>query len=156
MSRKLAFSVVSFLALMTLAVSAQEPNQPVPVSPAQSAIWGLTVNDPARFPALSGSFGTADHRSRQEENDLIRKSQELVKQLAKAEGESREKIKTKLSETLDKQFDVRQKRHEAELKALEDQVKKLREMVQKRQENRREIIGKRLELLVRESEGLGW
>jgi hypothetical protein len=142
---------------MTLAVSAQQKTLP--------GSNGLPSNDNSPFYAprkaipLTGYnnyWTNEDHRSRREENDLIRKSQDLVKQLAKAEGEKRENIKTELSETLGKQFDLRQKRHEAELKALEDQVKKLRDMVQKRQENRREIIGKRLETLVRESEGLGW
>ena len=91
-----------------------------------------------------------------EEFQLAQESEKLVKQLGKAEGENKDKIKSKLTDTLGKQFDVRQKRHEAEIAALEAQIKKLKEMVQKRQENRREIIGKRLDQLVREAEGLGW
>ena len=92
----------------------------------------------------------------QEEMRLEHESQDLAKQLGKAEGDNREKIRTKLTETLGKQFDARQKRHEAEIAALEAKIKKLKEMVQKRQDNRREIISRRMEQLVRDAEGLGW
>ncbi len=81
----------------------------------------------------------------------------MAQQLAAAKSDSdREKIKSQLAETLEKQFDQRQKRHEEEIKSLEAQVKKLRDMVEKRQENRREIISRRLDQIVKESQGLGW
>jgi hypothetical protein len=166
MYRKLAFSVVSVLGLMTLIVSAQQPPS------GQLAPPGVVSGEPPQAPNLGVDQGwgfpqgnnpyanfmtpTRDNRSRKEESDLIRKSQELVKQLAKAEGDGKEKIMDQLRETTNKQFEIRQKRHEADLKALEDQVKKLKDMVQKRKDNRREIVGKRLEQLVRETEGLGW
>jgi polyhydroxyalkanoate synthesis regulator phasin len=156
MYRKLVFSVVSILGLMTLVVSAQQPPgepQPSQIMPIQQGSY--PTNPP--LPPLTNYYpARVDGGSRSKENELIRTSQDLVKKLAKAEGESRDKIKAKLSETLDQQFDIRQKRHEDELKALEDQVKKLRDMVQKRKDNRREIIGKRFEQLVRDAEGLGW
>ncbi len=69
---------------------------------------------------------------------------------------ARSDIKAKLSATLGKQFDLRQKRHEQEIKALEAKVKKLKELVIKRQESREEIVSRRLEQILRESQGLGW
>ena len=65
-------------------------------------------------------------------------------------------MKAELSDLLRKQFDVRQARHIREIETLEAQVKKLKELVQKRQENRAEIISRRLDQIVRESQGLGF
>jgi hypothetical protein len=151
MSRKLVICGVSVLALMTLVVSAQEP-VPVPKTPSDSAFPRFTPGEEWPTP---GHF-TLSGRVQHEEVEYAQKSESLVKQLAKAEGEKREKIKDQLTETLGKQFDARQKRHKAEIKALEDKLKKLKDLVQKREENRREIVSKRLEQLVRDAEGLGW
>ena len=88
---------------------------------------------------------------------LTSQAEQLAQQLAAAKSDSdRDKIKGQLSETLEKQFDERQKRHEQEIKALEAQVKQLKDLVDKRQENRREIIGARLNQIVKEAQGLGW
>jgi flagellar motility protein MotE (MotC chaperone) len=154
MYRKLAISGVSILAIMTLIASAQQPapERPAPISPPS------VYAPPAQaVPYWDGTQGSYTLRvARGEEGAFAQKTQELVKQLAKAEGEKREKIKDQLTDTLGKQFDARQKRHQDEIAALEKQLKKLKELVEKRKENRREIIGKRLEQLVREAEGLGW
>ena len=92
-----------------------------------------------------------------EDNPLSHQAEQLAQQLAAAKSDSdREKIKGQLAETLEKQFDQRQKRHEEEIKSLEAQVKKLKDLVDKRQENRREIIARRLNQIVKESQGLGW
>lgn len=151
MYRKLAISAVSVLALMTLVVSAQVPNN-FPNQPLQAQPGAI----PQGFPQGALWLDAFSSRARKEEIELDHKSKELVKQLGKAEGENKEKIKTTLTEVLGKQFDARQKRHQDEIEALEKQLKKLKDVVQKRQENRREIISKRLEQLGREAEGLGW
>jgi hypothetical protein len=92
-----------------------------------------------------------------EESELARSADELVHQLAAAKTDSeKDKVKTKLSEVLEKQFDLRQQRHAMEIAALEGQLKRLQDMVQKRQEGRRDIVSKRLDQLVREAQGLGW
>jgi hypothetical protein len=103
---------------------------------------------------------TNDPFSRQiggEEAELVSQTNALIRQLEAADsGSQREDVKAKLSEFLGKQFDTRQKRYEREIKALEAQIKKLKELVQKRQENRAEIIARRLDQIVRESQGLGF
>lgn len=150
MYRKLVISAVSFLGLMTLFVSAQQ---------SADVYQGKSYPLPKQVPGVAQSWNMQNYygsRAHREEIDLAQKSEELVKQLAKAEGDKKDKIKDQLTDTLGKQFDARQKRHDGEIKALEAQVKKLKELVQKRQENRREIISKRLEQLVREADGLGW
>ena len=92
-----------------------------------------------------------------EENGLSHQAEQVAQKLAAAKSDSdREKIKSQLAETLEKQFDQRQKRHEEEIKSLEAQVKKLKDLVDKRQENRREIVSARLNQIVKESQGLGW
>jgi hypothetical protein len=134
----------------------QPPVPPVPPIPA----GGQTVNSvyTTSVPAYSqrGTF-IGGWISSPEEANLAQEADQLTRQLgeAKSDGE-RDKIKTKLGEILQKQFDQRQKRHEHEIEELEAQVKKLKDLVAKRQENRREIIARRLEQIVRESQGLGW
>jgi flagellar motility protein MotE (MotC chaperone) len=92
-----------------------------------------------------------------EEGGLTHQAEQLAQQLAAAKSDSdRDKIKGQLTEVLEKQFDQRQKRHEEEIKQLEEQIKKLKELVDKRHENRREIIGARLNQILKESQGLGW
>ncbi|HZV03935.1 MAG TPA: hypothetical protein VE999_02495 [Gemmataceae bacterium] len=154
MYRKLVISGVSILAVMTLFASAQQPadlHSPnsLPGTYRPGTVWS------APGTVAQGYYGIGEV-ARREEAELAQKSHELVKQLAKAEGEKKEKIKDQLTDTLGKQFDARQKRHQDEIAALEKQIKKLKELVEKRKENRREIISKRLDQLVREAEGLGW
>jgi hypothetical protein len=161
MSRKIVFCVVSVAALMTLVVSAQQPGRPggqsaelvKPGTTSQALSLDLVSQD--NNPYWHNNWN-ARMGMNQEEMRLVHESEELVKQLGKAEGDNKEKIRTKLTETLGKQFDARQKRHDAEIAALEAKIKKLKEMVQKRQDNRREIISRRMEQLVREADGLGW
>ncbi len=91
------------------------------------------------------------------ESDAKRRVGTLIQQLERAESDSRrDEIRSKLTESLGQQFDLRQKRHGLEIDALEARVKKLKQLVQKRQENRAEIISRRLDQIVRESQGLGF
>jgi hypothetical protein len=84
-------------------------------------------------------------------------TEKLARQLAKAKSDSeREGLRAKLNDVLEKQFDERQKKHKTESDALEAQVKKLKELIAARNENRREIISRRLEQIVRDAQGLGW
>jgi hypothetical protein len=126
------------------------------------------VQDPNDQPGRFGHYNAfqvlpdfmghgADAKSTIEEQQLAHLAHELAHKLRDAKGEAdKDKLKTKLTETLEKQFDLRQKRHTTEIENLEAQVKKLKELVQKRQESRRDIITKRLDQLQREAEGLGW
>jgi hypothetical protein len=94
---------------------------------------------------------------RTEETNLARVADELAKKLGGAKSDTdRSQIKTQLSEALEKQFDLRQKRHQEEIAGLEAKVKKLKGLVGKRQENRREIVSKRLDQILSNAEGLGW
>jgi hypothetical protein len=106
------------------------------------------------------NLGTADPALAQlggEEANLGRQVQSLGRQLEAADSDTRrDEIKAKLGEALGKQFDVRQKRHGLEIEALEARIKKLKQVVQKRQENRAEMISRRLDQIVRDSQGLGF
>jgi hypothetical protein len=99
-------------------------------------------------------FGPANARG---DGTLAQEAEQVARSIGTAKSDAeKDKLKSRLSEILEKQFDVRQRRHESEIAELEAQVRKLRELVQKRQENRREIIAKRLDMIVRDAEGLGW
>jgi hypothetical protein len=89
--------------------------------------------------------------------NLANQATQLVQQLGAAKSDTdRDKLKTQLNTILEKQFELRQQRHKKEIEALEAQIKKLRDLVDKRQENRREIIAKRMDQILQESQGLGW
>jgi hypothetical protein len=165
MKTNVSRAVVIAVGLTTLAVSAlaQAPVQDDKHSPArdqpnQMLPGGVYYQPSAKYPSLSGANADPAARKLQaDESDFARQTDELVRQLAAAKGDSdKDKIKAKLSEALEKQFDIRQQRHALEVSTLEAQLKRLQEMVQKRQESRRDIIAKRLDQLVREAQGLGW
>lgn len=110
--------------------------------------------NPLSRATLDRSFTTDG--SEDEEDELVSETSELVQKLETAKSDNdREALKSKLSELIGKQFDVRQKRTR-EIESLKAQVKKLKDLVQKRQDNRSEIISRRLDQLVRESQGLGF
>jgi len=92
-----------------------------------------------------------------EEAGLAHESDQLARKLGDAKSDTdRSKIKEDLAQILEKQFDLRQKRHLDEIKALEEKIKKLKGLVDKRQENRREIVSNRLDQIMRDAMGLGW
>jgi hypothetical protein len=72
------------------------------------------------------------------------------------DADKRGEIKTKLTAALAKQFDAQQKRRDLELARVEAQLKKLRELMKKRGDERKTIIDRRVDQLVRDAEGLGW
>src|SRR5262245_47046562 len=91
------------------------------------------------------------------EAEAAREVSKLVAEYKQTEDDAeRTKIKAKLSAALTKQFEAQQKRRELELARAEEQLKKLRELMKKRGEEKKTIIDKRLDQLVREAEGLGW
>ncbi len=141
-------------------------------APAGSSPLGVISEIAPRFvpspdPAVSvltedvHGYGTtytlSNASTRNAENLLTHRADELAKKLGEAKSDAdRSQIKTELSELLEKQFNLRQKRHQEEIAGLEAKVKKLKELVEKRQENRREIIAKRLDQILSSAEGLGW
>ncbi len=62
----------------------------------------------------------------------------------------------KIEAILIRQFDLRQKSREEELRSLEERVRKIRETFEKRQRARAEIVRHRLDEILRDADGLGW
>lgn len=92
-----------------------------------------------------------------EETSAADEVSRLVAEYSRTEDEKdKEKVKTRLAASLTKQFDAQQKRRDVELARVEAQLKKLRELMKKRGEERKPIIDRRLDQLLREVEGLGW
>ena len=162
MKSKLALGPIAALGLTTiLAVSALAqrpgynaelppiPDTPLPLPPTPARIIGQRMS----IPIVAG-----DTRSRsKEEINLAHEADELARQLGAAKSDSdRDQLKDKLGAVLEKQFDLRQQRHEGEIEALEARVERLKDLVQKRRENRREIVARRLDQILRDAQGLGW
>ena len=117
--------------------------------PGADTLLASPTSEPTVDPALR-KLGT-------EEAALRRQADLLIRQLEAADSDTlRHDIKAKLGETLSKQFDASQKRYGLEILALEAQIKRLKDLVRKRQENRAEIISRRLDQIVRDSQGLGF
>jgi hypothetical protein len=92
-----------------------------------------------------------------EEASAANEVSRLVAEYSRTEDEKdKEKVKTRLATALAKQFDAQQKRRDVELARLEAQLNKLRALMKKRGEERKPIIDRRLDQLVREAVGLGW
>ena len=88
---------------------------------------------------------------------LLSQINELTQQLGATASETqREAFRVKLGDLVAKQFDTRQARHKQEIQVLQAQVEQLKGLVQKRQENRTEIISRRVEQIIRDSQGLGF
>ena len=146
MKKAIAFGLVTTLAVTGLVMSAlaQQPAPP----PAGGAYYPSQNGQTSPFTTYGTWFG---------QNQSSGETDKLARQLAKAKGDGeRETVKAKLNDLLEKQFEERQKKHQAESEALEAQVKKLKELIQTRNENKKEIISRRLEQIVREAQGLGW
>ena len=112
---------------------------------------------PSRVPDLGADRRPVLRKLGTEEAALRRQADLLIRQLEAADSDAlRHDIKAKLGETLSKQFDAGQKRYGLEIEALEAQIKRLKDLVRKRQENRAEIISRRLDQIVRDSQGLGF
>jgi hypothetical protein len=174
MKSKLMLLLIAAVGSTALVASAQTPKayvvtsvnsgegqdvlNPVPVPP-QPPGAPVVPAPPANLAGRNMFYTTRPHvfAYSVEENNLSHQAEQYAQQLAAAKSDSdRDKIKSQLTELLEKQFDQRQKRHEDEIKQLEAQIKKLKDLVEKRQENRREIISARLNQIVKESQGLGW
>jgi hypothetical protein len=147
----LCSSVVFVSAQTAVGQRATSPNQPGP----------YVVSEPGFGPGgpsytINSVYNISGSHSH-EEMTLTNQASQLAQQLGAAKSDTdRDKLKTQLGTILEKQFELRQERHRKEIESLEAQVKKLRDLVDKRQENRREIIAKRLDQILQESQGLGW
>jgi hypothetical protein len=103
------------------------------------------------------SAGPSDGKLSREERKLADMVQQLAGKIpGTMSAPDRDRIKDDLRELLEKQFELRQRRHEQEIEALEAQVKSLKELVRKRNDNRGLIVSKRLDQILRDAEGLGW
>ena len=160
MKAKLSIGLLATLGVSALLASALA-QQPAP-QPGHNLFArdtsGSGMSSQAGFPfGQNQNFGSAQLTFSDAERTLIHRADELAKKLGETKSETdRSQIKTELQELLEKQFGLRQKRHQEEIAALEAKVKKLKDLVEKRQENRREIIAKRLDQILSNAEGLGW
>jgi hypothetical protein len=149
MTRFVKSCFFGLLALGCLAVGSAAQQQP---SPAPDFGTPLPVGQ--NHGAYGSGFGVSPYSMGPGGSDP---ASQLARQIVDAKTEvEKEKLKDALKETLNKQFDSRQKHHEKEIADLEAQLKKLKEMVAKRQENKKEIIDEKLKQLEREARGLGW
>jgi hypothetical protein len=118
------------------------------------------LSDPLSGPGanyLEVPLDKAQRQLAQADHELSRKSEQLAAQYGGAkEDDKKSQLRTELRETLEKQFQLQEKRREQELVKIEERLKSLRELMQKRKDARQAIIDRRLDQLLRDAEGLGW
>jgi hypothetical protein len=104
--------------------------------------------------------GESDDVTRQlHEQDAAQEqaTRQLIDEYRGTESDSdRADIREKLEQAVEAQFEVRQRIRAQELEQLESRLRKLRELHQKRADAQAEIVGRRVEQLIREADGLGW
>ena len=108
----------------------------MPMGPGMGMMPGMPMRDPEMAKLCWADM------------ELEQESQALARAYRQASTEQREDLKKRIAETVNKQFDVRQQRHELELKRLEEQLKKLREIVERRTKARKTLVEKRIADLV--------
>jgi len=174
MKRKLLFTLVS-VPVFGLAWScwamAQSPTRNVaplmslsPTATPTGTLANVSVSGSYEVTALEGAVtqeatyrDAAGHThavvNDSDQNEVPR----LVKELTDSKEErAKAEILGKLNDVIGKQFDKRQEARLQELVKLEEQLIRLKEVHTKRSKQRDQIVGERVQQLVRESEGLGW
>jgi hypothetical protein len=161
-SRTEAPSFVRVYRAEDAAQTVPSPNLPVQTRPSPDPNFYPTLppvppGAPPMYVGTVRGVGWGGPGATVEERNLAHEADQVARQIGDAKSDSeRDQLRSKLLAVLEKQFDQRQKRHEQEIAALEAQVKKLKDLVARRQENRRDIIGRRAEQILREAQGLGW
>jgi hypothetical protein len=86
----------------------------------------------------------------QKDMELEQQARQLAIQYQSPETSKadREKIKQKVIDAVNKQFEIRQQRRALELKRLEDELKRLREIVERRAKAKKELVERRVSELV--------
>lgn len=139
---------------------------PAPVQPAAGAPASASPNSAASYyfytPPQVLNFageqpaGEELRQLQQQTQQLDNEVNKLLADYAAAADDAKPEVKTRLQESLRKQFEARQQERNHEITELEAQVKRLRDLHQKREAAKEEIVGSRLSQLVRSAEGLGW
>ena len=68
--------------------------------------------------------------------DLDRQANDLANRVRRASGPEREKLKSELSDLVNKHFDARQKRRDLQLKRLQEDLERLQSAISKRNASR--------------------
>lgn len=86
--------------------------------------------------------------------EMDRKTHELAIRVREARGEERTKLKTEITEHVNKHFEVRQKRRELQLKRMEEELQRLRDAISSRNKSRDTIVTNHIKELIGEERDL--
>jgi hypothetical protein len=156
-----ALGLVAVAVLAGAAIRQAVGQSPLPEQPRFQPGVALGYQTPyGAAPQFGFAPGQSDKEMAKLLGDEARQEQEaarLVQQYSHTEDDGeRTKIRSKLAEVLEKQFDLQQKRRDLDIKHIEAQLKKVRQLMEKRSDARRAIIDRHLDQLLREADGLGW
>ena len=84
----------------------------------------------------------------QQEAELDRETRQLAGEFREAPTDKKDEVKKKLQETVAKHFEVRQQRRAMELKRLETELTRLRDSIEKRNQEKQQIIDRRVSELL--------
>lgn len=160
-------AVLGFLAIVgcTLVIGDAVRGQSIPSSGPATAAEPRAFRDVEyAFPGGSVQFRLGSEVEPDEMQELRAEDRKLegevearLREYSRAEDrDAKDDARSKLSDALGRQFEVRQKMRDLEIARLEEQIKQLRELFQKREDAKGTIVEARLDQLVRAAEGLGW
>ncbi|MEX2138976.1 MAG: hypothetical protein WD894_06920 [Pirellulales bacterium] len=92
----------------------------------------------------------ADHAHAQSTRALVAKHQQS------SDSQERESLREELNKVIAEHFETRQQMRARELEELEAQVRHLRTLHDRRKKEKDQIVGDRLQRLLRDADGLGW
>lgn len=130
---------------------------------------GMTGGGGREYGSMTGGGGLMDGGSREgfggfggfsgpgPDAELELTIRSLIGSYAAAKDEqTKQDIVAKITDSVAKQFELRQESRERELKRLEEQIKRLRANQQKRNEQKDRIVSERVQQMVHDVDGLGW
>ena len=86
--------------------------------------------------------------------EMERKTHELSMRVRESRGDERAKLKTELTDHVNKHFEVRQKRRELQLKRMEEELQRLRDAIASRNKSRDSIVTNHIKELIGEERDL--
>lgn len=137
------------------------PDQETPAAvgaglPGRSPSNARPAQEPSAGQPAANAANFENGRPAATEANLARQSSLLLARYAQSDANERPQLKTKLRESLGQEFDQQQRAREHEISLIEERLKKLRDQLNKRAQARETIVGRRLEQLLDDADGIGW
>jgi hypothetical protein len=118
---------------------------------------GMMPGGPGMFGGGYGAMPPDDPEMREligQDDALNEQAHAIAAKLHESTGDDRATLRKHLTEVVNQQFDVRQKRRELQLKRMEEELKRLRDTIAKRNDSRSSIVENHIREMIGEPRDL--